>query len=151
MISNDTPYTPTLKTIKQSKLNCKKKPNIAAVLITTYYRTPQLNNRAEKQTVKKPNISAVSSMHNTSEEIVNYMRCFYYPVFGKKSVLCLCFQKVNRGEGMLYWLWKNVKFYLLSFILIGNMWNEILYNILLIFPLTDRLYLSWTFYKTREN
>ena len=36
MISNDTPHTPTLKTIKQSKLNYKKNPkNIAAVLPIT--------------------------------------------------------------------------------------------------------------------
>ena len=38
MISNDTPHTPTLKTIKQSKLNYKKNnnpKNIAAVLLIT--------------------------------------------------------------------------------------------------------------------
>ena len=53
MISNDTPYTPTLKTIKQSKLNCKKKHSGGS----SNYRTPQLNNRAENQTETPPQIS----------------------------------------------------------------------------------------------
>ena len=58
MISNDTPY---IRPIKQSKLNGLRKKNIAVVLPIT--RTPQLNNRAENQTVKKNKISAASSMY----------------------------------------------------------------------------------------
>ena len=61
--------TPTLKTIKQSKLNCKKNKHRGG---SSNYRTPQLNNRAENQAVKKTKISAVSSMYDTNDEIVNY-------------------------------------------------------------------------------
>ena len=60
MISNDTPYTPTLKKIKQSKLNCKRN-NIAAVLPITGHpnETIVLKIKLTCKNIKK--ILAVSS------------------------------------------------------------------------------------------
>ena len=54
MLSNDTPYTPALETIKQSKLNCKNNKHSGG---SSHYRTPQLNNRAENQTETPSQIS----------------------------------------------------------------------------------------------
>ena len=59
-------------------------------------RTPQLNNRAENQTVKKKptNFSAVSSVDPNDEMIMLIMRCLILLsyIFGKKSALCLCLE-----------------------------------------------------------
>ena len=89
MISNDTPYTPALKTIKQSKLNCKNNKHRGS---SSHYRTPQLNNGAENQTEKKPHISRRFLRCTTLMMRWLIMKCFYYPIYGKKSALCLCLE-----------------------------------------------------------
>ena len=45
-------------------------------------RKPQLNNRAENQTVKKPKSQRfLRCTYDTNYEMVNYMRCIYYPIW----------------------------------------------------------------------
>ena len=69
MISNDTPYTPALKTIKQSKLNCKNNKHRGS---SSHYRTPQLNNGAENQTEKNPIFLGGFFDVRHLDEMVNY-------------------------------------------------------------------------------
>ena len=71
--------TPLIRPIKQSKLNCKKKNNHPVG--SSDYRTPQLNNRAENQTVKKKpqNLGCFFDVHTTLMMRL-IMRYFYYPI-----------------------------------------------------------------------
>ena len=59
--------TPLIRPIKQSKLNCKKN-NVQQKHRggSSHYRTPQLNNRTENQTVKKKqNLGCFFDVHTT--------------------------------------------------------------------------------------
>ena len=72
MISNDTPYTPTLKTIKQSKLNCKK--NQTSRRFFLLQDTP-IKQSYWKSPVRKQRLGGFFDVHTTLIMSWLIMRC----------------------------------------------------------------------------